>query len=39
MLVIPETESDADAASPDLVPAERLEAKRVDRQEALVSKR
>jgi len=39
MLEIPETASDADAASPDLVPAERLEAKRVDRQEALVSKR
>ncbi len=39
MLEISETESDADAASPDLVPAERLVAKRVDRQEALVSKR
>jgi glycosyltransferase involved in cell wall biosynthesis len=39
MLEIPATDSDADAASPDLVPAERLEAKRVDRQEALVSKR
>jgi glycosyltransferase involved in cell wall biosynthesis len=39
MLQVPETESDAAADSPDLVPAERLEAKRVDRQEALVSKR
>jgi glycosyltransferase involved in cell wall biosynthesis len=39
MLEIPEAESEAAADSPDLVPAERLEAKRVDRQEALVSKR
>jgi glycosyltransferase involved in cell wall biosynthesis len=39
MLEIPEAESDTGTDSPDLVPAERLEAKRVDRREALVSKR
>ncbi len=38
MLEGSETGSDAESASPDFVSAERLEAKRVDRREAMVSK-